>query len=99
VTHLDFSLLFYIYIIIKSTTQLIRLFICIIIIDNQANVQKRKRASTVQNEHAIECVSNEETTIIIDTSHYKKPSNIKDNSNDSNVEQPDSTPIQESTLF
>ena len=67
--------------------------------DNQTNIQKRKRANTAQDEHTIKGVSDEETTIIVDTSHYRKPSIIEDDSDDSDVEQPDSIPIQKSTLF
>jgi hypothetical protein len=65
--------------------QLIKLPICISIIDTQTSIYKRKRVDTIQNKYAIENNALKESTIICDTSHYKKPSNIKDNSDNSNI--------------
>jgi hypothetical protein len=67
--------------------------------DTQSNVQKRKRANTALNEPSIESEPEEETTIIVDTSHYGKPSNIEDNPDDSDADQLDDEPLEESTLF
>jgi hypothetical protein len=68
--------------------------------DTQTSIQKRKRANTVQNEHIIDSDASNETTIICDTSHLDgKPSNIEDNSDDSDVDQPNNEPLEESTLF
>jgi hypothetical protein len=68
--------------------------------DTQTSIQKRKRANTVQNEHAIDSDASNETTIVCDTSHLNgKPSNIEDDSDDSNVDQPNDEPLKESTLF
>jgi hypothetical protein len=67
--------------------------------DTLANIQKRKRADIVQNEHAIENNAEEESTIIVDTSHYGKPSKIEDNPEDSDVDQPNHEPLTKSTLF
>jgi hypothetical protein len=53
--------------------------------DTLTNIQKRKRANTVQNKHAIESDAEEESTIIINTSHYSKPSKIEDNPEDLDV--------------
>jgi hypothetical protein len=57
--------------------------------DSQVNIQKRKRANTVQDEHAIESDASNETTIIVDSGSYGKPSNIELNPDDSDVDQPD----------
>jgi len=54
--------------------------------DNQAKLQKRKRAETIQNQLAIEGILEGKSTIIIDTSRYGKPSIEEDNSNDSDVD-------------
>jgi hypothetical protein len=35
----------------------------------------------------------------VDTSRHGLPSNIEDNPNDSNVDQPDNKPLEKSTLF
>ena len=68
--------------------------------DTQTSIQKRKRANTVQNEHAIDSDASNETTIICDTLHLDgKPSNIEDNSDDSDVNQPNNEPLEEFTLF
>jgi hypothetical protein len=53
--------------------------------DTQTNIQKRKRADTVQNDHEIGSDINPETTIVVDDSRYRKPSNIEDDPNDSDV--------------
>jgi hypothetical protein len=57
--------------------------------DTQTSVQKRKRADTTPNKHAFKCLIQEESTIIIDTSRHRLPSNIEDlledDSNDSNT--------------
>jgi hypothetical protein len=73
------------------------------IIDNLTNVQKRKRAITVPN-----------NTIIVDTRHligdpgtddefndrrYRLPADKEDDSDASNVDQPDDEPLTKSTLF
>ena len=85
--HFNYWPLFYIYIIIKSTTWLIQPSTYTFAIDTQASIQKRKRADTVQNKHAIDSDTSNKTTIICDTSHLdRKPSNIEDNSDDSNVD-------------
>jgi hypothetical protein len=67
--------------------------------DTQTNIQKRKRADTVQNDYEIGSDIDPETTIVVDVSRYGKPSNIEDDPNDSDVDQPDDEPLQESTLF
>jgi hypothetical protein len=67
--------------------------------DTLTNIQKRKRANTVRNKHAIESDAEEESTIIIDTSHYGKPSKIEENLEDLDVNQPDHEPLTKSTLF
>jgi hypothetical protein len=67
--------------------------------DVQANIQKRKRADTAQNQHAFECSIEGEPTIIVDTSRHGLPSNIEDDSDDSDVDQPDNEPLEKSTLF
>jgi len=85
VTNLDCWPLFYIYIIIKTTTDLIQLFFCAFIIDTQTNVQKRKRANAVQNEYAIDLLALDGPTIIVDHLRYKLPSNIEDDLDDSNI--------------
>ena len=85
-TYLDYWPLFYIYIIIKLTTIPISLLFCAFIIDSQVNIQKRKRANTVQDKHAIKSDAFNKTTIIVDSSSYRKPSNIKLNPDDSDVD-------------
>ena len=68
--------------------------------DTQTSIQKRKRADTALNEPAFECLIDGESTIIVDTSRLDgKPSNIEDNSDDSDVDQPDNELLEESTLF
>jgi hypothetical protein len=54
--------------------------------DTQTSIQKRKRADIALNEPAFKCLIDGESTIIVDTSRLdRKPSNIEDNSDDSNV--------------
>jgi hypothetical protein len=67
--------------------------------DTKANIQKRKRADTTPNEHAFECLIKGEPTIIVDTSRHGLCSNIEDDSEDSDVDQPDDEPLEKSTLF
>ena len=67
--------------------------------DTQANIQKRKRADTAPNENVFECLIEGEPTIIVDTSRHGLPSNIEDDSEDSDVDQPDDEPLEKSTLF
>ena len=67
--------------------------------DTLTNIQKRKRANTVQNKHAIKSNAEEESTIIVNTSHYSKPSKIEDNPEDLDVNQPNHKPLTKSTLF
>jgi hypothetical protein len=67
--------------------------------DTKANIQKRKRADTAPNEYAFECSIDGEPTIIVDTSRHGLPSNIEDNPEDSDVDQPDDDPLEKSTLF
>jgi hypothetical protein len=40
----------------------------------------------VQDKYAIECVFDKETTIIINTLHYRKPFNIENNLDNFNIE-------------
>ena len=65
----------------------------------QANIQKRKRADTVPNEHAIDLSALNGPTIIIDHQRHRLPSNIKEDSDNSNIDQPDNKPLKKSTLF
>ncbi len=67
--------------------------------DTQANIQKRKGADTALNEYAFECLIDGEPTIIVDTSRYGLPSNIEDDLEDSDVDQPDDERLEKSTLF
>jgi hypothetical protein len=99
VTHLDCSPLFYIYIIIKNTTYLNNLSFCTSTIDTQTNVQKRKRADTVPNEYAINLAELDGLTIIVDHLRHGLPSNIEEDSEDSDVDQPNDEPLEKSTLF
>ena len=85
-TNLDYWPLFHIYIIIKTTTDPIKLFFCAFIIDTQTNIQKRKRADTVPNKHAINLLALDGPTIIVDHLCYGLPSNIKEDLDDSNVD-------------
>jgi hypothetical protein len=99
VTHLDSSPLFYNYIIIKITIYLIKLLFCISIMDIQANIQKRKRADTAPNEYIFEYLIDGEPAIIVDTLRYGLPSNIEDNSDNSDINQPDNKLLEKSILF
>ena len=66
--------------------------------DTETIIQKRKRADTIQNKYKSD--ASEESTIICDTSHFHgKPSNMEDDSDDSDVDQPDMEPLTASTLF
>jgi len=67
--------------------------------DTKANIQKRKRADTTPNEHTFECLIEGEPTIIIDTLRHRLCSNIKDDLEDSDVDQPDDKPLEKLTLF
>ena len=53
--------------------------------DNQAKLQKRKRAETIQNQLAIEGILEGELTIIINTLRYSKPFIEEDDLDNSNV--------------
>jgi hypothetical protein len=65
---------------------------------NQTNLSKRKRAISIPNEDVIEDGLDPEATII-DPSQHAKPSMEEDNPEDSDVDQPDDEPLEESTLF
>jgi hypothetical protein len=67
--------------------------------DNQTKLPKRKRADTVLNNDAIKGLYDPELTIIVNTSQHRKPSIEEDNPEDSDVEQPDNKPLEQSTLF
>jgi hypothetical protein len=71
--------------------------------DIQTNVQKRQRADTVED-----CIIVDDGTGIwanpvledkSDSLYHGLPSNIKDDSNDSDVDQPDKEPLEKSTLW
>jgi hypothetical protein len=66
---------------------------------NQTKLPKRKRAISIPNEDVIKDVLDPETTIIVNTSQHRKPSIEEDNPEDSDVDQPDDEPLEESTLF
>jgi hypothetical protein len=67
--------------------------------DGQINVQKRKRADTVPNTTAIPVELDPEETIVVDHPSFGLPSNIEDDPNDSDVDQPDNEELEKSTLF
>jgi hypothetical protein len=54
--------------------------------DNQAKLQKRKRAETIQNQLAIKGIPEGKSTIIIDTLRYGKPFIKEDDLDDSNID-------------
>ena len=71
--------------------------------DIQTNVQKRQRANTVKD-----CIIVDDRTgiqanpVLEDKSnslYHGLPSNIEDNSDDSDVDQPDKEPLEKSTLW
>ena len=68
-------------------------------IDSQTNVQKQKRANIVPNATAILVELDPEETIIMDYPSFGLLSNIEDNPNDSDVDQPDNKELEKSTLF
>ena len=51
------------------------------------------------NKDVIIDVFDPKTTIIVNTSQYRKPSIKEDNPEDSDVNQPNDEPLKESTLF
>jgi len=51
------------------------------------------------NKGVIKDIFDPKTTIIVDTSRHRKPSLEEDNPEDSDVDQPDNEPLEESTLF
>ena len=67
--------------------------------DNHTNIQKRKRADTVKDKPAIVGAADIEETIMVEDPRFGLPSNIEDDSEDSDVDQPDNEPLEESTLF
>ena len=75
----------------------------ILIIDNQANVQKRKRAETITEDCIIvdttQRPANQDTDDEFDDGRHGLPSNEEDDPDDSDVDQPDEEPLTESTLF
>jgi hypothetical protein len=71
--------------------------------DILTNVQKRQRVDTVED-----CIIVDDGTGIwanpvledkSDSSHHGLPSNIEDDSDDSDMDQPDKEPLEESTLW
>jgi hypothetical protein len=67
--------------------------------DTGTNIQKRKRADTVPNEHAIDLAAVDGPAMIVDHSRYGLPSNIEEDPEDSDVDQPEDEPLEKSTLF
>jgi len=67
--------------------------------DNQSNFQKRKRANAVQNKYTIDLLALDGPTIIVDHLRHGLPSNIEEDSDDSDVDQQDDEPLEKSTLF
>jgi hypothetical protein len=67
--------------------------------DNQSNFQKRKRAKTIQDMAGILGVADAKDTIIVDDPRYGLPSIEEDDSEASDVDQPDNEPLEKSTLF
>ena len=67
--------------------------------DSQTNIQKRKRAIIFEDQQIIAGVADDENTIIVDDSRHGLPSIIEDDSDESDVDQPDNTLLEKSTLF
>jgi hypothetical protein len=67
--------------------------------DSQTNVQKRKRAITLEDQQIIDGAADNEDTIIVDDSRHGLPFITEDNPEDSDVDQLDNDPLEESTLF
>ena len=63
------------------------------------NLQKRKRADTVLNKAVLEDDSDTEEMIVVHDPRFGLPSNMEDNSDESDVDQPDSQDVTQSTLF
>lgn len=93
------ALAFHNYIIIKTTPHSNRPILCNSIMDNHTELQKRKRAETLRNQLAIESIPEGESTIIVDTSRHGKPSLQEDDSEESDIDQPDNEPLEKSTLY
>jgi hypothetical protein len=72
---------------------------CTSTMDTQNNVQKRKRADTVPDEYGIDLAALDGPTIIVDHLRHGLPSNIEEDSEDSDVDQPEDEPLEKSTLF
>jgi hypothetical protein len=67
--------------------------------DSQTNIQKRKRVNTLEDALIIAGAANDEETIIVDDGRHGLPSITEDNPDDSDIDQPDNEPLEESTLF
>ena len=67
--------------------------------DSQTNIQKRKRAITLEDQRIIAGAADDKDTIIVDDSWYGLPSITEDDLDDSDVDQPDNEPLEKSTLF
>jgi hypothetical protein len=67
--------------------------------DSQANIQKRKRANTLEDVLIIAGAANDEETIIVDDRRHGLPSITEDDPDDSDIDQPDNEPLEKSTLF
>jgi hypothetical protein len=67
--------------------------------DNQTNVQKRKRADTTEDTIAIQVPGESLENLNSDDYRYGLPPIEEDNSDDSDVDQPDNESLYQSTLF
>jgi hypothetical protein len=54
--------------------------------DNQINIQKRKRVNILEDAFIIAYAAEDNETIIVDTSRYGLPSIIEDNPEDSDID-------------
>jgi hypothetical protein len=67
--------------------------------DHQIHIQKRKRADIIQDVLIITGAADDEDTIIVNTRRYRLPFILEDNSDDSDIDQPNNKPLEKSTLF
>jgi hypothetical protein len=91
--------LFYNYINISITTNPIKCPFCILLIATSISLQKRKRADSTLDSITVLTIAEEAAIQATIDERHGKPSNIEDNSDESDIEQSNEVELEDSTLF
>ena len=91
--------LFYNYINTSTTTNPIKCPFCILLTATSIRLQKRKRADSTLDSITVLTIAEEAAIQVSINERYGKPSNIEDDSDESDIEQSNEAELEDSTLF